>query len=182
MMTKVYELLLPLDSDERMRVISSTLTLLGEQQAGVTLGHGRTPSQESFGTPGLLSTAEGANPDVRVQRWMSQNGVPQSKLEEVFHLAGDSVELIASDVPGKSKREKTVNCYLLVGLRAFLSGAAKFSDNEALAFCQHMKAYDRNNHTENRKALGNKVSGGRAEGFTLSAPGLRAAAELLREL
>jgi len=104
-------------------------------------------------------------------------------LDEVFHITEDGVECIAGAMPGATKKEQTVNCYILTGLRAFIQNdSADFSDADAVSLCKQMGCYDRNNHTANRRSTGNRMSGERKSGFSLPAPGLRAAAELVRQI
>jgi len=104
-------------------------------------------------------------------------------LEQAFYFQDGQVDIHVNTIPGRSKREQTINCYLLVGLRGFLaSDSAAFSDSEALALCKHTQAYDKNNHTKFRALLGNLVNGSKDDKFELSGPGLKAAAELIASL
>jgi hypothetical protein len=102
-------------------------------------------------------------------------------LEEVFLLA-DRIEISASSVPGASKREMTVNCYLLVGLKNLLKAdIPSIDDGDAIAECKRMAAYDKNNHTTNRQSVGNKMSGTRPN-FMLTGPGETAVAVLIKQM
>src|ERR1700730_18408043 len=95
--------LTPLGSDERRRAIQAAVTLLGE---------------EAIGTP--VTSVEQGRPDgtevlpPRVRTWMRQNDLSMRELEQVFHLDGGTVEIIA-EIPGKSKKEKVRNAYILTG-------------------------------------------------------------------
>jgi hypothetical protein len=75
-----------------------------------------------------------------------------------------------------------INRYVLSGLRGlFKSDVPSLDDNEAIAVCKRMAAYDKNNHTANRQLVGNKMSGKKPT-FTLTGPGEAAAAELVKQM
>jgi hypothetical protein len=96
-MTKVVEVLTPLSSEDRARVVSAALALLGDV-------HSRVPAQrlddqiESDSELGVLSP--------RTKHWMSQNGISITELQQVFHVADGNVEVIAA-IPGRNKKEQT---------------------------------------------------------------------------
>jgi hypothetical protein len=114
---------------------------------------------------------------------MSQYGIGEAAISELFHKDGDKIEIIVSDVPGTGKKTKSHNCYLLSGVRALLaSDEAKFSESDAVSLCKHLGCHDGANHAKIRSELGNLVAGSKASGFTLPAPGLRAAADLVKAM
>lgn len=171
--TQLYSLLEPLESEERQKVIGSVMTLLGES---ATVSSKSNPPDEPGG--------DGGSPfGVKATRWMSQNNISTSAIEEIFHYEGGEVELIAHDIPGSGKRGKTHNCYLLAGIKSFLENDdPKFTDSQAIEFCKSMGCHDSANHAKTRRELGNIVAGSEKGGFTLPAPGLRAAAALIKEM
>lgn len=57
-------------------------------------------------------------PDAYIQKY----GITRAILDEVFHLDSGDVDVIASTIPGTGKREMTINCYLLCGVRGLLKG------------------------------------------------------------
>jgi hypothetical protein len=114
---------------------------------------------------------------------MKQCEISDSTIEEFFHKDGDTVEVIVGEVPGDGKRGKSQNCYLLSGVRALLeSDEPKFTEADAVSLCKHMGCHDQANHAKTRSSLGNVVAGNKTSGFTLPAPGLRAAAELVKTM
>lgn len=174
----LYNLLEPLDAGERSRVIQAALAMLGEDTVAPSLNINQRRIASDLSMP---TTGRALGP--KTERWMRQFKVDRNALDELFHIDDATVDLISTTVPGKSTREKTINCYLLVGLRNFLAhDEPKFDDKEAVEFCQSVGAYDKNNHTSNRNSLGNLVSGNRGNGFTLTIPGQREAAQLVRSL
>lgn len=90
--TKFYELMEPLSSDDRRKVISAGMTLLGDAPAS------EKASSETNGIDGTLPS--------RAQTWAKQNGVSDDDLAQVFHISNGTVEIIAPEIPGKSKRSK----------------------------------------------------------------------------
>lgn len=176
---EVFGLLEPLESDDRHKVVGSVMTLLGENsisapktnmtQASDMQSDARNDDNQSFGT--------------RATRWMSQNNVSTAALEEVFHVDAGDVEVIAREIPGSGKRGQSLNCYLLEGVKALLAtDEPKFTDAAAVSLCRTMGCYDPPNHSKTRNELGNNVAGSKSGGFTLPAPGLRAAAELVKSM
>lgn len=172
---KVYELIEPLDSMDRHKVVAGVLALLGETPLNPGNGSPTGGSKIGTGSSGLTT---GPN----ASRWIEQNKLSREMLEQVFHFGDNDVQIIASSIPGSTKKEKTVNSYLLMGAQSLLAfDDSSFTESDAIAFCKHHQCYDRNNHTTNRKEVGNRTVGNRKEGFKLAAPGLTAAAEVVRQ-
>lgn len=170
---QVYDLLANLTAEERGRALSAVLALFGDQptaRASIPAN-----AQDDGETDAHTLGA-------KAKRWMKQEGVTFAELEEVFHIDdGGKVELIATTIPGTSKREQTGNVYLLSGIRSLLESDEPTVDNTvAVEYCKHVTCYDKNNHTANRGALGNKITGSIANGFTLPAPGLKSAAAVVK--
>src|SRR5262245_33425634 len=90
----------------------------------------------------------------------------------------DGAEVICH-VPGKNKKEKTINAYVLTGAASLLSsGEPTFTDKSAREVCSDAGCYDANNHAHNLDGKGNLFSGSKKTGWTLTAPGLTHAATL----
>lgn len=178
----MFDLLEPLESEDRKKCVKAAMVLLGEDFA-VAASPEVGPPAETVGTGnGHVAVASTRQLGEKVKRWMVQHKVTDAHLDQIYHIDG-TVELIAHSVPGATKKEKTINCYLLVGVRSLIQNdEPKFSDKEGMEFCQITQAYDKNNHTTNRQALSNRVSGDRRTGFTLTVPGLRDAANLIKSM
>jgi hypothetical protein len=117
----------------------------------------------------------------KANAWIKKNEIEAATLDEMFHLDDGKVELILAKAIGKSKRAQTVNTYILTGLAAFLeTGDPAFSDETARAYCQHLGCYDSPNHSNYVKAFENKITGSKGTGWKLTAPGLVAAASMIR--
>jgi hypothetical protein len=168
------EELTPLGSDERHRAIQASLTLLGE-----------APIQAVGGTKS--NEQHGAEEDVgefsaRSRIWMRQNSISPEELLQVFHVNEGEVEIIASEIPGKSNRDKVRNAYVLLGIARLISlGEAKFDDKSARALCASSGFYDKTNHMKYMKG-GNEFTGSKDKGWMLTAPGLKHGAEIIKEL
>lgn len=168
----LFSLLEPLSTEDRKRVVNAVFTLLGDSIPGNVPG----APDRTKDTP--ATDAETFGPKAR--QWLSQHRLTLDKLNRVFYFQDGKVDIHLNTVAGTGKKEQTIHCYLLVGVKAYLeSDSPTFSDSDAIALCKHTQAYDKNNHTTNRKALGNNVTGSRQDGFSLTGPGLKAAAGLL---
>jgi hypothetical protein len=175
--SEIVELLTPIESAERIRVVQASLTLLGETFAG--------GSRHVDGGGDTLGEGDGelsALP-VRARTWMKQNSVTVDELQQVFHLADGNADVIAGEVPGKNKKEKTYNAYVLAGLARLLSaGDGAFDDKSARSLCETFGCYDQANHSSTIKNKGNEFTGTKDKGWTLTAPGLKRAAALVKEI
>ena len=161
-----------LTSEERHRVIRAALALLGE--ASLKHEEGAATSEESGAEVGQLPQ--------RARVWMKQNDLSPDQLQQVFHIDGETIEIIASEVPGKNNREKVRNAYVLTGTAGLLStGDPKFSDKAGRTLCEQSGFYDSSNHTKYMKG-GNEFTGSADKGWTLTNPGLKAAANLIKDI
>jgi len=175
--SEIVELLTPIDSAERGRVIQASLMLLGEA-VPVGPSRARADGESIAGDEGETSTLP-----VRARTWMKQNGVSLDELQQVFHLQNGSAEVIAGEIPGKNKKEKTYNAYILTGLSKLLSsGSPTFDDKTARGLCESSGCYDQANHSVHIKERGNEFTGTKEKGWSLTAPGLKRAAVLLKEM
>jgi hypothetical protein len=173
---EIYNILFPHSSDVRVRAVQSALASLGEGMS--SLRPGAVPLMPSQDAGDLSDLKLGP----KALRWAHKHGITRAMLDEVFHLSDGQVDITASSVPGTSKREMTVNCYLLSGLRGLLKDdAPSFDDGDAIALCKRLTAYDKNNHTSHRQAVGNRMTGAKPT-FTLTGPGETAAADLVKRM
>lgn len=171
--TKLHDLLAPLDTDERKKVVQSAFALLGETINGSRSSGGGNDEDQPDDSDFKIGP--------KAKRWMKQHQVTTSMLEEIFHSQDENVEVIATDVPGNSKQAQSRSCYLLLGIQELLRiDAPTFQDKDAVALCKHMRCYDSPNHSKVRKELG--LSGAKKDGFTLTAPCLRDAATLIKSM
>ena len=172
--TKIVDLLAPLESEERRRAVRAALTLVGETQDAAQSG---TQVED----PG--SEGQPKNLQLRVRTWMRQYGIEWSQLEQLFHIENGNVEVIASQSPGKSSKEQTLNAYVLEGLGRFIAtGDSGFDDKSARQLCEQSGCYNSANHAVYMKNKGNKFTGSKEQGWKLTAPGLAHGAALVKEL
>jgi len=166
----IVDLLEPLESSERQRIIVAAMTLLGESQVSPVA---EKPSETERPADGLPSKA---------RAWAKQNGVSSEMLDEVFHIRDGVAEIIA-EPPGKTQKDKTLNAYVLTGIAKFVStGEPNFSDQEARDFCMTSGCYGSTNHATYLKDRGNDFSGNRDTGWSLTSPGLKKGAALIKTL
>ena len=163
--------LTPLGAEERRRVIQASLVLLGD-----------TPVVAA--APTSEAEAEVANMGLspRARAWIRQNGLSLEELQQTFHLEGNNCQLIVSEIPGKANRDRVRNAYLLAGAaRLMVTGEPKFDDKVARDVCERFGFFDPTNHSKYVKG-GNELTGSKEKGWTLTAPGLKQAAQLIAEL
>ncbi|MCH8824169.1 MAG: hypothetical protein IH984_11760 [Planctomycetes bacterium] len=177
--SQVFELMEPLESEDRHKIIASVMALLGEKPTSPTT---QVVGSTSYGGEDDLSFGDRKIGRAAL-RWIKQNQLDTNTIEQVFLIDQTSVEIIAAFVPGSTKKEQTCSAYLLTGIKALIDkDDSNFTDTEALSLCKLLGCYDKNNHSTNRSSLGNKVAGNRTSGFTLPQPGLKAAAEVVRQI
>src|SRR5690348_8560958 len=99
----IVDLLTPLESEQRLRVVQAVLALLGEK-AG-TLDKSLNDERRDGSTPEMESLPP------RAKIWVKQNEIGFEELEQVFHLASGGAEVIL--VPGNNRKEQTLNAYIL---------------------------------------------------------------------
>ena len=166
---KIVDLLTPLSSEERRRVISASLTLLGETK-------NEDPPIEDEDDETVTTSG-------KAKTWQKQNGITPKQLNEVFHHDNGKVDVIVGEMPGKNKKEKTLNAYVLAGIaQMMISGEPKFTDKDARALCSSAGCYDSPNHASTLKSKGNWFTGTKEKGWALTAPGLKHAASLVKNL
>jgi hypothetical protein len=171
-LTHIIKILQPLTSEERHRNIHAALTFLGEQPHAVAVKQPDAHQQHSV---------DGLQPPDIVAR-MKQYGITYEQAERVFDFRADGTFSIL-DVPGKGKREQSLNMYVLTGLGTFLAtGERKFADDLARTNCDTHSCLDSPNHA---KTLGGKhpeFNGDKASGWSITVPGIRRGAQLVKEV
>lgn len=178
--SRVYAILEPLSSDQRRRVVQGVFGLLGES-AFLT---NQSPSDPLPPRPpghGASGVADEHKLPPKAAAWAKRHGLEMEQLERVFHFDNGSVTCVDLAGSATSKREKTVNTYLMVGVAALLGAdQAAFSDEVARQLCEHFGCIDTTNHSKTLKEFGNLITGNKKEGWKLTAPGLTLAAALIK--
>lgn len=163
----------PFSSEDRHRVISASMTLLGETGSIRQEGSNKAKNEDDSNDSELPG---------RANSWMKQNGLTLDQIRQTFHWGNEGIEVIAAEVPGKNNRERVRNAYILLGIAQFLaSGTANFDDKSARELCEKLGIYDRTNHMKYMKG-GNEFTGSKDRGWTLTAPGLKHGAALIASL
>ena len=168
----VVELLNPLEPVDRLRVINAALSLLGNQSLSVEApaDAGNDGSDISHLPP-------------RARAWIKQNDIAPNQLNQVFHISDGNAEIIATEIPGKNAKERTYNAYVLTGIaRLISSGAPVFDDKPARLFCKSSGCLNEPNHATYLANRGNIFTGSKEKGWTLTVPGLKQGAVLVKEL
>ena len=101
----------------------------------------------------------------------------------VDSLGLDEIDLVAKSIPGKSKNERTRSVLLLQGVASYLStGVARVTHDKVKEACLHYDAWDSDNFARYLRNLSREVGGNRESGYMLTAAGLTAATEMIKEL
>ena len=80
--------------------------------------HDQDDFDDSDENDGISSTAK---------KWMKRNGSSR-QIILIFSLGVDEIDLVAKSVPGKGKKERMHNVYLLKGVASYLgSGSPRFT-------------------------------------------------------
>lgn len=115
------------------------------------------------------------------KKWMARNNLSAVALGKIFSLGGDEIDLIAKKVPGKSKRERMYNVFLLKGVAAYLaSGAARFAHDQVREACVHYDAYDSANFATYLKSFSADISGDKGTGYALTPRGLSSGTDVIQ--
>lgn len=176
-LTNIVNLLEPMESGDRMRIINAALVLLGETSTPTRIEEGASIPEDADSERSLSDLPP------RARTWMRQHDVSNNELEQVFNVVDGAAEVIASHIPGKNKKEQTLNCYVLTGIAQLITtGNPNFLDNNARNLCVQSGCYDSGNHATTMKGKGSNFSGTKEKGWTLTAPGLKHAALLIKEL
>jgi len=173
---KIYNILEPLDATTRTKVVQGALALLGEPSGGEAL-QSRAPGSANADIRSHTSSSHVSG--TKAQAWMRKHGLTDELLERVFDF-NDQVELIGMS-PGKNNREKTINAYVLLGAQHFLQNDdSHFSETAGVTVCKRLGCYDSANHAQTRTKFGNRFTGTKDSGYTLTVPGLDQAAALIK--
>ena len=167
-------------ADERKRAIAGALAILGDAES---IFAPKTCTESGSLPPAALAAQDdwfsGFSP--KGIAWIRAHGLSKEQIEAAFHLDNGSVELILGSAIGRSGRERTINTYVLTGAAALLAtGAPDCADDVARGNCIRFGCYDKNNHPKFLRDLGNRITGSKKAGWKLTAPGLNAAASLLK--
>ncbi|UPJ48689.1 hypothetical protein IVB30_37645 [Bradyrhizobium sp. 200] len=178
-LTAIIKLLEPLSSAQRQRTVAAAMMFLGEAalqkpRQEASAGSTDTSNNDDDGETGYAP---------QITKWMKQNDVSAEELDRVFHFNGDGTfDLLHA--PGKTKKEQTVNTYILTGLGKYLAANDRsFDDATARSFCETIGCFDATNHaTYLRKNKGGEFTGDKTKGYSLTNVGVKRGAVLVKEL
>jgi hypothetical protein len=143
-------------------------------------------------TPGTIATlsatddiasedADGISPVAL--KWMRRSDLDPKNLQAFFSLGIDEIDLVARSIPGTSKKERMRSVLLLKGIAAYLSsGVPRVTYEQLKEACLHYDAYDSANFAANIRAFTADAGGTKEAGYTLTARGLTAATDILKNL
>lgn len=172
---RLIEILEPLSSEDRLRNINAALTYFGD--AGFSPS-GKPGAQHA---PGDSSGDDGHFPAAIAAR-MKQHGISAEQAVHVFEFPeGEPFKILA--VPGKGKKQLTLNMYHLVGLGTFLeTGKRDFADATARQYCKDYGCYDSPNHAAYLEEKHGAFTGDKNNGWMLTIPGIKVPAAMIKEV
>jgi hypothetical protein len=176
-LTAIIKLLEPLSSAQRQRTVAAAMMFLGEAAL-------QKPKQEASGGGSSRDSKEGESEgdySAHITKWMKQNEVSAEELDQVFHFNGDGTyDLLHA--PGNSKKEQTVNTYILTGLGKYLAvNDRSFEDATARSFCDKIGCFDKSNHAAHIKNQP-EFTGDKSKGYSITNPGIKRGAALVKEV
>ncbi len=119
----------------------------------------------------------------KAKLWMQKYGVTAEHLNHVFHVENGSAEVITHQAPGATTKQQTINAFVITGIAQLLAkGEARFDDKMARAVCKAVGCFSESNHATYMKDKGNVLGGTKDSGWTLTGPGLKAGADLVKGL
>ena len=140
-----------------------------------SLVKGQTADIGSAGGKG--STGQKVNQPI----FFSNHGITNEEWVRVFHFDGTTYDIIAKDLKTKTTSQKQIRLALLLGVKANLENdEAKLSKPLLIELCQKYAAFDSSNFASHMKKGNYFLS--RGDGWILTVPGLKAAAEAIKEL
>lgn len=168
--TNIIRELKDFSSEDRVRIVQASMTLLGEAPA-------RLISDEE--DAGSHREKKGELP-AKARNWMKHHGLTLDQVNQVFHFGDDGPEIIAA-IPGTNRKDQVRNAYVLCGVGRLLAfGETKFDDKTARDVCEAGGFFDGTNHMKYMK--GSEFTGSRQKGWVLTAPGLNLGASLVAQL
>lgn len=161
------------DDEERERAFTAARAVLGMTNA----------SSDPSGSDEQVPEGKGAKVNGISNAgtaWIKRSGLIKDSIDEYFDIENGKVKLIG-DAIGNGKRQQTINTYLLTGTAALLeTGKSDFTDDVGREYCVNLGCYDAANHAKTLTQFGNQITGSKKIGWKLTAPGLNAAASLLK--
>jgi hypothetical protein len=171
----LYDLLGSVDTNDRKKAIKAALTMLGDDTSITNDKGGKSQSSGDDADEGDFNA--------KTRGWITRNKVTSEQLNHVFHIDGETVEIIVDRAPGKNQKQQTINAYVLTGIRELIkTGDARFDDKFGRESCDKMGCFGPTNHSTYMSKPGNVLSGSKESGWSLTGLGLKAGADLVKEL
>jgi hypothetical protein len=139
------------------------------------------PEMGTATEPSAAEDLDGISPIA--QRWIRRSGLKVGELSSLFSLGVDEIDLIASSVPGDTKKDRMRSVFLLKGMAAYLGGGvARITHEQVKEACLHYDAFDSPNFARSVRQFAAEIGGSKEDGYTLTPRGLTAATELVRQI
>jgi hypothetical protein len=192
--SSVYNALKALDPSAQMRVLRYSAEMLGLSAETVGSGVRRPQDQDVdqgaetvLPAPGPMLDSQGTDDAEGISpvalKWMRRSGLDPKSLQKLFSLGIDEIDLVASKIPGSSKKDRMRSVLLLKGIATYLgTGVPRVSYEHLKEACLHYDAYDAGNFAAYIKSFAAEVTGSKELGYTLSARGLTSGTEIVKKM
>jgi hypothetical protein len=164
LVTGLYDLLEPADPADREKAIRAALTMLGDDTSAAN----QKPDKGARNDDEDADDGDNSDFNAKARTWMSRNKVTSEELAHVFHIDGETVDIIVDTVPGKNQKEQAINAYMLTGVAEFLkTGESKFTDKVARENLQKARLLRRNEPRDAPEKAGQcpeRIEGKRMDG------------------
>lgn len=191
-MKVIYAALRKLDASAQQWVIRCVMDRLGLGPAINTEQKGIANVEEIATRPDLMSESSPRPPVESVgidgispaaSKWMIRNEFTAANLSSLYSLGLDEIDLVVKSVPGASKKDRMRSVLLLQGVASYLStGVSRMNHDKVKEACVHYDAFDTANFARHLKGFSREVGGTRDSGYMLTAAGLAAATEMIKDL
>ncbi len=182
---EVFSTLKGLDADSQTRVIDYVRRKLGlSVEIRGSAEDDIKPLMRGPDPVALAPVTSAAGVSPMADKWLRRSGLSMPQIERVFNIgAQDEIDVVANKLLGKTKAARSREVILLKAAANYLStGVPKVNHEVVKQTCEHYDAYDVTNFSKTIKSMAPELSGSKQSGYTLTARGLAAAADLIKQM
>ncbi len=120
---------------------------------------------------------------VPTANFFEQNGISSEEYSRVFEYDGSSCSIIVANLKDTAKSNKQAKLALLLGVKGLLeTGDAHLSRDSLVELCEEHDAYDKTNFSKHMKGSRKQWLLQRGDGWNLTVPGKKEAAQVIKQL
>lgn len=139
------------------------------------------PEISTIGTTGRVPVTNGETPVLAKTDFFSKHDISEEKLSQVFAFDGSSCSIIVVDLKYKTKAKQQIKLALLLGIKNLLeTEVSAFSKSSLVELCKEYSAHDPKHFAKYMRDA-KKLLLPKDDGWILTRPGEKAAADLIKE-